>query len=261
MARLLSPNRVAEGYSQACDHRHRMRVAGDDLEAEALVVRRLVRRRAEADGRVAVGPRSVEQSFEKLLARALAPVRGHDRDRQLRRVLVDEAEARLLRGEEPEPRRAVRMRPLEREDAGVARPPPVLAVAVDRAFRVLRNPPVVRVATHVAHGPNVVDPDRAEHSRQSTKRKTAGSDRVREQRGPTPRRGPGPAMRGQAPEVGLVDAKPCVTAAAGTPRSDPYRNSGVRPRSGSDPRRGQAPEVGSRPPATPQTAGSGPDFA
>src|SRR5581483_6403597 len=202
MARLLSPNRVAEGYSQACDHRHRMRVAGDDLEAEALVVRRLVRRRAEADGRVAVGARSVEQSFEKLLARALAPVRGHDRDRQLRRVLVDEAEARLLRGEEPEPRRAVRMRPLEREDAGVARTPPVLDVAVDRAFRVLRTPPVVRVAKHVAHEPNVVDPDRAEPSRQCTQPKnsgvrprtgTAGSD---PKAGAWPRNaGPGPRSR------------------------------------------------------------------
>src|SRR5689334_11739022 len=102
-----------------------MLVAADRLEAEALVVGRLLRCGAQAHLRVALLARSCEQRVEKLLARALASARRDDCDRHLGRLLVDEAEARLLRSEEAEPGGAVSMRSLEREHTCVAATAPV----------------------------------------------------------------------------------------------------------------------------------------
>src|SRR4051794_39644421 len=112
------------------------------LEAEALVVGRLSRGGAEGDGRVAVLPRAGEKCLEQLLACALAAPARDDRDRQLRRLLVDEPEARLVLREEAIPRSAVFVRPFECEHPRVALAPPVLHVAVDRTLGVLREPPV-----------------------------------------------------------------------------------------------------------------------
>src|SRR5207248_690003 len=104
-----------------------------------------------------------EERLEQLLACALAAPARDDRDRQLRRLLVDESEARLVLGEEPVPRSAVLVWPFERDHPRVALAPPVLHVAVDRALGVLREPPVIRVPEHVAKEADVVDPDRPEH--------------------------------------------------------------------------------------------------
>src|SRR5690349_3630432 len=125
-----------------------MRRFGDDLEAEALIPRDLRLVGAEADGVEALEPRSLEQRLEKLLACALAAPARDDRDRQLRRTLVDEAEAGLVRGEDAVPGRAVRVRAFHRDDARVARASPVADVAVDRTLGVLAHARVVRVAEH-----------------------------------------------------------------------------------------------------------------
>src|SRR5438105_2268076 len=127
-----------------------MRRLGDGLEAEAFVPLDLPCIGAEADRSVAARARPVEQRLQQLSAGALAATARHDGDRQLRRLLVDEAEPRLVRREEPVPGGAVRMRPVHRDDPGVAGPAPVPHVAVDRAFGLLGESPVIRVAEHVA---------------------------------------------------------------------------------------------------------------
>ncbi len=105
-----------------------------------------------------------EQGLEQFLAGALAAPARDDGDRQLRRLLVDEAEARLGPREHPVPRCSVGVRPLERQDPGVACPAPVLHVAVHRPLRVLRKAPVVGVPQHVAKEADVVDPHGPKHS-------------------------------------------------------------------------------------------------
>src|SRR5579864_4211291 len=111
-----------------------MRRLGDGLESELLVPADLVGVGAEADGLEAVRARQVEERLEQLLARALAATARHDGDRQLRRLLVDEAEAGLVRSEEAIPGGAVRVRAFHGDDAGVAGAPPVADVAVDGPF-------------------------------------------------------------------------------------------------------------------------------
>src|SRR5947208_3088753 len=105
MSRLLS--QIERWYSEPQDHRHCMRVLAHRLESETLVVRLLLGRRAQTDRAVAVGAGAVEQRLEQLLARPLPAARRNDRDRHLRRLLVDEPEAGLVRREEPVPRSAV----------------------------------------------------------------------------------------------------------------------------------------------------------
>src|SRR5260370_34594969 len=111
MSRLLS--HMERWYSEPQDHRHRMRILAHPLESETLVVRLLVGRRAQAHGAVPVGASAVEQRLEQLLPRALAAPRGYNRDRHLRRLLVDEAEAGLLLGAAPVPCGAIRARSVE----------------------------------------------------------------------------------------------------------------------------------------------------
>src|SRR4029079_11210789 len=65
--------------------------------------RRVVGLDAEADLAVAGCPRPLEQGGEQLLAEAAASAAGDDRDRQLRRLLVDEPVAGLVLLEEPVP--------------------------------------------------------------------------------------------------------------------------------------------------------------
>src|SRR3979490_1525953 len=112
MSRLLS--HVERWYSEPRDHRHCMRILAHRLESEPLVVRLLVRRGAQADGAEAVGAGALEQRLEQLSPRTLSAPRGNDRDRHLRRLLVDKPEAGLALGEEAVPSRAVGVRAIER---------------------------------------------------------------------------------------------------------------------------------------------------
>src|SRR6185312_838373 len=92
---------------QIGEHRHGVLGLAHRVEAEALVVRDLLLRRAEADRAVAAVSRALQEGFEELLARALAPAARHDSDRQLGRLRIDEPEAGLLGGERPVPGGAV----------------------------------------------------------------------------------------------------------------------------------------------------------
>src|SRR5579863_4197173 len=116
---------IASDASEARDHRHGMRRLRNGLEAEALVPRDLPSVGAEADRLEATRARPVEQCLEQLLACALAAAARDNGDRQLRRLLVDEAEPRLVGGEEAIPRGAVCVRPIHRDDARVAGAAPV----------------------------------------------------------------------------------------------------------------------------------------
>src|SRR5579864_2788227 len=106
---------ASDASAQALHHGHCVRCLADRLEAETLVPRGLVAVGAETDRLVALGARAVEQRLEQLLAGALAAMAGDDRDGELRRPLVDEAESRLVGGEDAVPGGAVRVRPFERE--------------------------------------------------------------------------------------------------------------------------------------------------
>src|SRR5579862_29884 len=144
-----------------------MRRLGELLEAELLVPLHLAGIGAEADRRPALGLRALEEGLEQLLPDALAAAARDDGDRQLRRLLVDEAEARLVGGEHAVPRGAVRVRAFHGDDAGVALASPVADVAVDGPLRVLAHPPVVRVAEHVAEEARVLSVGGPKHGQSS----------------------------------------------------------------------------------------------
>src|SRR5579862_5262678 len=153
-----------------------MRRLGELLEAELLVPLHLAGIGAEADRRPALGLRSLEEGLEQLLPDALAAAARDDGDRQLRRLLVDEAEARLVGGEHAVPRGAVRVRAFHGDDAGVALASPVADVAVDGPLRVLAHPPEVRVAEHVAEEARVLSVGGPKHRPES--RSAGASERA-----------------------------------------------------------------------------------
>ena len=95
--------------------------------------RRVLPLDAEAERAVAVGARALAERLEERLADPTAAPARHDRDRELRRLLVDEAVARRVAPEEPVPRRADREPVVDRDEHRVARPPPALDVARRRA--------------------------------------------------------------------------------------------------------------------------------
>src|SRR5262249_8786929 len=115
---------------QLADHHEVVAVLARRVEAVALV---------EADGgRVGLDrhgdapvPRMsglLEQRVEQLLPHTVPPTRGHDRDRELRRAVRDEAVARLVGAEQPEPRGADRVAAFHRHDTDIPRPAPVVDV-------------------------------------------------------------------------------------------------------------------------------------
>src|SRR5579884_4413904 len=144
------------------DHRHGSVLAPELFEAVLLVEAGLAQLGAEADLREALVARPREQRLEELAARAAAAVARHDGDRQLGRLLVDEAEAGGRGRKQPVPGRPVGVRAREGDDAGVAAPSPVLDVAVDRQVGIA-EPPVVGVAEHVAEEAHVLLVDRPQH--------------------------------------------------------------------------------------------------
>ena len=129
-----SPGSVSSAgrcYSQRREHRHGRIVLADRPEAVPLVELGLPLLGAEAHLREPVAAGAGEERLEQLGAGALAAVARDDGDRQLGCLLVDEAEPGLALAEEPVPRGAVDVASLERDDARVAAPAPVLDVAED----------------------------------------------------------------------------------------------------------------------------------
>src|SRR5204863_5990523 len=121
----------------------------------ALVEAALALLGAEADRRVTVLARAVEERRHQLTAEAAAATARDDGDRELRRPLVDEAEARLALREEAVPGRTDGT-VLPRNQSPVTGPPPVVHIARHRKIRVGVEPPVVRVLEHVAEEPDVL---------------------------------------------------------------------------------------------------------
>src|SRR5581483_5475707 len=146
---------ASDASAQALHHGHCVGCLADRLEAETLVPRGLVPVRAETDRLVAVVTGTLEQRLEQLLPGAFAAVTRHDGDGELRRLLVDEAESRLVGREDAVPGGPVRVRALEREHARVARTAPVAHVAIDGPLRIFGDAPVIRVAQHVAEEAHV----------------------------------------------------------------------------------------------------------
>src|SRR5439155_12874721 len=97
-------------------------------EAVALVEadRRAVLRDAKRDRLVALRSRSREQGVHQLASEAAAAPAGNDGDRELGRLLVDEAVAGRVAPEEPVPGGADREALVERDHGGVAGASPVL---------------------------------------------------------------------------------------------------------------------------------------
>src|SRR4029450_1551492 len=157
---------------QAREHRPAATGFAHLVEAVALVEAqgRVVRLDAQRDLLEAVLLRLREQRREQLLAVAPAAARRNDCDRQLRRLLVDEAVARLTLFEEPVPRRSDVACIAVRNHGGVAGAAPAHDVTLYRALHgVLRRAlaPVVRVMEHVAEKACVVPAARANHETRS----------------------------------------------------------------------------------------------
>src|SRR5205085_3653827 len=95
---------------------------------------------------------------------ALAAAARDDRDRQLRRPLVDEPEAGLAPREDAVPRGADGLQLVDRDEPAVALPPPARHVPRDGQVGALVDPPEVGVAEHVAEEPDVLRTGRADHS-------------------------------------------------------------------------------------------------
>src|SRR6266496_3823279 len=124
---------------------------------------------AEADRAEAVLTRAVEQTAQKLVAVAAAPAARDDRDRELRRLLVDEAEARVLPREQPIPGGADRHELVEDDQRTVAGAAPAVDVAGQRGLLVPhRRPPVEGVAEHVAEERDVARAAGSDHRREFT---------------------------------------------------------------------------------------------
>jgi hypothetical protein len=140
-------------------------------EAEALVEadRRVVVLDAEAEPAEAVALRPRDQRLQHLLAEAAAAPAGDDRDRQLGRVLVDEAVARLVLLEQAGPRGADRKAFVERDDARVALPAPRHHVSVDGLLVLAGRhlTAVEGVVEHVAQETNVARLHSPDHRRNS----------------------------------------------------------------------------------------------
>src|SRR3954454_7049078 len=156
------------GVVQPRQHRPRAAAFADLAEAVALVEaeRGIVRLDAERDLLEPVLLCLREQAHEKLLSIALATARRDDRDRELRRPLVDEPVARLPLLEQAVPGRADVARVRVRDHRGVTRSAPAHHVALHRALgwihrRVLA--PVVRVVEHVAEEARIVPATWANH--------------------------------------------------------------------------------------------------
>src|SRR5204862_7588951 len=88
--------------------------------------RRAVGLDAQADLLVPVRAGTVEQCGQQLVAEALPPAARHDRDRQLRRLLADEAVARRRSLEQAVPRGTDRLKAVDEDERGIARPPPAV---------------------------------------------------------------------------------------------------------------------------------------
>src|SRR5581483_1544206 len=148
-----------------CTHDVRACALADPLEPVLLVEmdRRVVRLDAQAQLLVALCARLVDQLREQLAAEALPAPARHDRDRQLGRVLVDEPVARLVRVEQPVPRRADRLEAVDRYERGVARPAPAGDVALERDVGLGSPARVVGVPEHVAEEGEVLRPGGPDH--------------------------------------------------------------------------------------------------
>ena len=101
------------------------RVAHDD-EAVVLVEgdeRGIVALDAEAERAIAVGAGALAQRLDERVADTASPPARDDRDRELGRLLVDEAVPRQVAAEEPVPGGADRKRVVDGDESRVARPP------------------------------------------------------------------------------------------------------------------------------------------
>src|SRR5262245_49907888 len=116
---------------------HRPRAVGllDLLETVRLedMHRRAVRGDAEAHRLVALLPRHLDQRVKELGAGAAAAPARHHRHRNLRRLLVDEAEARLVALEQSVPGRADGETAFERDYGAVTAPAPAGDIAPQRS--------------------------------------------------------------------------------------------------------------------------------
>src|SRR5581483_2451000 len=145
---------------QRCQHHRRPGPLAHLRESVVLVEvdRRIVGLDAEADPREAVLARGVEQRAEQLLAEPPAALAGDDRDRQLRRLLVDEAVARLVLLEEPVPGGADGLELVDRDQGVVAAAAPAGDVALEGDVGLGAPPRVVRVTEHVPQERQILRP-------------------------------------------------------------------------------------------------------
>src|SRR5207248_1740518 len=114
-------------------------------------------------------PGMLEHGRHQLAAEAAAAPARDARDRELRCLLVDEAEAWRAGREEAVPRSPDRTR-FPRDEPRIAGPAPVVHVAGDGQVRILVQAPVVGVLEHVAEETDVLRPRPANHAEQSTTR-------------------------------------------------------------------------------------------
>src|SRR5262249_5448558 len=134
-------------------HGHRAVLLLDGTEAVALVQTGAAALGAEADARVPFLARALEERVHELPAEPAAAPARNDRDRELGRLLVDEAEPGRGRRKDAVPGRADRP-VLPGDEPGVARPAPVVHIARDGEVGIRVQPPVIRVLQHVAQEPN-----------------------------------------------------------------------------------------------------------
>jgi hypothetical protein len=120
----------------------------------------------QADPGMAFLPGLLKQRGHQLAAEPSAATARDDGDRQLGRLLVDEAETRSRGREEAVPRSSDRTR-LPRHEPGVARTTPVVHVPGDRLVGILVETPVVGVLEHVAEEADVLWPGLADHVSES----------------------------------------------------------------------------------------------
>src|SRR5918995_6581302 len=135
--------------------------------------RRILALDAQAERGVAVCARALDEGLEQRLADPASAPAGYDRDRELRGLLVDEAVAGPVALEEAVPGSADREAIVDRDEHGVARPPPPLHIPCSRPGTGARVPlaPVVGVVEHVAEEPDVLPPAPPDdHSKEATAR-------------------------------------------------------------------------------------------
>src|SRR5215211_7487493 len=160
---------------------------------------------AEAEAFVALLAREVDERREELGADPVATPARHDRDRNLRRLLVDEAEAGLVVVEQPVPRGPDGKAALQCDHGGIAASPPPGDVAPERGvLDAAPRAPVERMAQHVLQEADVLAaaaPNHAGAARRAApdsrldRTRPAGAPRC-ESRGPCrPRRRPSAAAR------------------------------------------------------------------